>query len=320
VNPADPDEFNVYHDPSWRPLLQLAEQRSDLIRMRSAVRSRSWDPGRASVGPQTQKSAFGAPVPARQKSRAGTHDLRANLVQAHRYVENQWHCARTTIRIGGRTLSSTTRREPSVDTIWTTEHLLKNTDDLKAYLELPEEFFAEEIDVAKLIADDGTVGERGIVMVDTEDPICAAASLFRMEDFLTIALTEPTLFHQLAYHCLGAKEGAFQVDVEHLIPLSFSHVQEVDPWEDAGIIHQDVDTSEDVPRLDHGADVTHPCDAARYSHCAPSCFMDLLHDGLTSCLIVQVIHHHVRALTSKGEGDRFTDALLRTRHQRHLPC
>jgi hypothetical protein len=184
VNPSDPEEFNVYHDPSWRPLLQLAEQRSDLIRMRSAVRSRSWDPGRASV-------------PARQERRAGTHDPQGNLTQIHHYMENQWHCVRTTIRIGGRTLSSTTRRDPAVDTIWTTEPLLKNTDDLQVYLELPDEFFAEEIDVAKLIEDDAKVGERGIVMVDTEDPLCAAASLFRMEDFLTIALTEPALFHQL---------------------------------------------------------------------------------------------------------------------------
>jgi hypothetical protein len=184
VDPSDPDEFNVYHDPSWRPLLQLAEQRSDLIRMRSPVRSRSWDPGRASV-------------PARQEGRAGTHDLQGDLTQIHHYVEEQWHCAHTTIRIGGRTLSSTTRRDPAVDTVWTTEHLLKNTDDLQAYLELPDEFFAEEIDVAKLIEDDAKVGDRGIVMVDTEDPICAAASLFRMEDFLTIALTEPALFHRL---------------------------------------------------------------------------------------------------------------------------
>ena len=184
VDSSDPDEFNVYNDPSWRPLLRLAEQRSDLIRMRSAVRCRSWDPGRASV-------------PARLESRAGTHDLRAELTQTHRYVEDPWHCVRTTIRIGGRTLSSTTRRDPAVDTIWTTEHLLKSTDDLRAYLELPEEFFAEEIDVAKLIEEDAQVGERGIVMVDTEDPLCAAASLFRMEDFLTIALTEPALFHRL---------------------------------------------------------------------------------------------------------------------------
>jgi hypothetical protein len=34
-------------------------------------------------------------------------------------------------------------------------------------------------------------------MVDTEDPVCAVASLLRMEDFLTAALTEPKLFHRL---------------------------------------------------------------------------------------------------------------------------
>ena len=175
VDPCDPDEFNVYHDPSWRPLLELAEERTDLIRMRSAVRARSWDPQTASLRGWSE----------------------ANPVQIDKYVEDQWHCTRTTIRISGRTLSSTTRRSPGVDTTWTTEHLLKSVDDLKAYLELPDEFFAEEIDVAKLIVDDAKVGERGIVMVDTEDPICAAASLFRMEDFLTVALTEPTLFHQL---------------------------------------------------------------------------------------------------------------------------
>ncbi len=33
VNPDDPDPFNVYNSPSWRPLLQLAEEQTDVIRM-----------------------------------------------------------------------------------------------------------------------------------------------------------------------------------------------------------------------------------------------------------------------------------------------
>ena len=28
VDPSDPDPFNVYNDPSWQPLLRLAEQRT----------------------------------------------------------------------------------------------------------------------------------------------------------------------------------------------------------------------------------------------------------------------------------------------------
>jgi uroporphyrinogen-III decarboxylase len=181
VDPSDPDEFNVYRDPSWRPLLELAEERTDLIRMRSAVRARSWDPQMM--------------TPARQRE--------VDVVQTQKYVEDQWHCTRVAIRTGGRMLSSTTRRSPAVDTVWTTEHPLKNTDDLQAYLQLPDEFFAEEIDVARLIEADTKVGERGIVMVDTEDPICAAASLFRMEDFLTVALTEPALLHRLLEKLAG---------------------------------------------------------------------------------------------------------------------
>ncbi len=41
VDPSDPDELNVYNDPSWQPLLRLAEEQTDLIRMRSPVKSRS---------------------------------------------------------------------------------------------------------------------------------------------------------------------------------------------------------------------------------------------------------------------------------------
>jgi hypothetical protein len=176
VDPSDRDLFNVYNDPSWRPLLQLAEQRTDLIRMRSAVRSRSWDP-------QTASQNRG--------------DCRSGLVRMDSYVEDEWHCTRVTIRIAGRTLSSTRRRSPAADTVWTTEHLLKSVEDLQAYLQLPDDFFAEEVDVARLIDEDNRLGDRGIVMVDTEDPICAAASLFSMEDFVVIAMTEQKLFHQL---------------------------------------------------------------------------------------------------------------------------
>ncbi len=184
IDPNDPDPFNVYSDPSWQPLLQLAEQRTDLIRMRSAVRSRSWDP-------QTVLAA------------RNPDDCRSELVQVQESVEGEWHCTRVTVRAGGRILSSTQRRSLAADTVWTTEHLLKSVEDLQAYLQLPDDFFAEEIDTASLVEEDNRLGDRGIIMVDTEDPICAAASLFSMEDFVVIAMTEQKLFH----HLLGRLSG-----------------------------------------------------------------------------------------------------------------
>ncbi|MBM4093275.1 MAG: hypothetical protein FJ276_28270 [Planctomycetes bacterium] len=41
------------------------------------------------------------------------------------------------------------------------------------------------------------LGDRGIVMVDTEDPLCAAATLMSMEDYTVTAFTENRLFHRL---------------------------------------------------------------------------------------------------------------------------
>ncbi|MDH4241475.1 MAG: hypothetical protein OEW48_18100 [Phycisphaerae bacterium] len=177
IDPSDPDEFNVYNDPSWQPLLQLAEEQTDLIRMRSSVRPRSHEA-----------------VMSSDKTGANYHN---KFFKTEKYMEDGCRFKRVTLKIGNKTMTSLTRRSPEIDTVWTVEHLLKNIDDLKAYLELPEEVFAEQVNIDDLIEEDKKLGDRGIVMVDTEDPICTAAYLFSMEDFTVIALTEQKLFHRL---------------------------------------------------------------------------------------------------------------------------
>ncbi len=174
VNVADPDPYNVYSAPDWQPLLELAEQRTDIIRMMSAVRARSFDPTE-SCGGETRREFF-------------TEET---------WEEGHFRLTRTTVVISGHRMTQVTRRDRDLDTIWTTEHLLKNTDDLRAYLQIPDDAFLESIDVAPLEAEEVELGDKGIVMVDTEDPLCAAATLFSMEDYTIIALTEPALFHRL---------------------------------------------------------------------------------------------------------------------------
>jgi len=180
MDPEDPDPFNVYHDPSWRPLLELAEKESDLIRMRSAVRAHSheaWDT-------------------------AGTRGgLRAELMRTETRIEGERLLTRTVIRAPGRILTSLTRREAHVDTLWTEEPLLKSPEDAEAYLNLPDEFFEEEIDLGSLESEEEALGERGLVMVDTEDPLCAAAGLFSQTDYAITAMTERKLFHRLLEKC-----------------------------------------------------------------------------------------------------------------------
>jgi hypothetical protein len=174
IDPDDQDPYNVYSDPSWRPLIELAEQRTDVIRMLSPVRARSVDPTR-SVG--------------------GT--LREEFFQEEAWEADECRFTRTTVTVASRTMTQLTRRDRELDTIWTTEHLLKDSDDLRAYLKIPDEVFAESVDVTPLEQEEARLGDRGIAMVDTEDPLCAAATLFSMADYTILALTEPALFHQL---------------------------------------------------------------------------------------------------------------------------
>ncbi len=180
VDPEDPDPYNVYNAPDWRPLLQLAEEHTDLIRLMSPVRARSVDP-----------------------TGSASSSVRQEFFHDEAWEEGDCRITRTTVTVAGRTLTQTTKRERDLDTVWTTEHLLKDTDDLKAYLEIPDEAFAESVDVSPLEAEETELGDRGIVMVDTEDPLCAAASLFSMEEYTITGLTEPALFHQLLEKLAG---------------------------------------------------------------------------------------------------------------------
>lgn len=181
MDPSDQDPFNVYNDPSWRPLLRLAEEHTDLIRLRSAVRAQSheaWD-----------------------TSGSQPRGIREEFFKTEQYIENRCQLTRTTLKVGGRTMTSLARREPDVDTLWTTEHLLKTVEDVHAYLQLPDDVFTENIDVSRLEEADEALGDRGIVMVDTEDPLCAVATLFSMADFTVFAMTENKLCHRLLEKC-----------------------------------------------------------------------------------------------------------------------
>jgi len=193
VDPSDADEFNIYNDPSWQPLLRLAEEQTDLIRMRSPVRSRSHEV----ISDLPPRLATRGGAAGHNRDESSPSEGRDEFFKTTEYMEKGCRFISTTLKIGGRNMTALTRRSPEVDTIWTVEHLLKNPEDLKAYLELPDEIFAEDVDVTGLVEEDRELGDRGIIMVDTEDPICAAASLFSMENFTVIALTEQKLFHRL---------------------------------------------------------------------------------------------------------------------------
>ena len=165
--PDREDPFNIYSDPSWWPLIDLARERSDRIVMRYVP------------------SSDAPPDPAEARTITETHLKDGSLFTT------------STLEVGGRTLISRTRRDPDVNTVWEIEHLLKDVDDLKAYLSLPQPEFGGTPIVETVLSAEAKLGDTGIVMIDTPDPLCLAASLFDMADYTVIALTEPALFHQL---------------------------------------------------------------------------------------------------------------------------
>ncbi len=164
---ADPDPFNIYSDPSWRPLIELARDRSDRIAM-CEVHCRNAPPN-----PMWENA---------------TSDVR---------MENGSRFITTTIRAGKRTLTQRTRHDPDVNTVWTIEHFIKEPDDLQALLEIPEAQPGGEPDISDALQLEAALGDSGIVMPSIGDPLCSIAWMFDMAELTVIAATEREMFHRL---------------------------------------------------------------------------------------------------------------------------
>lgn len=166
-NPGSSDPLNIYSHSSWLPLIELTREKTDRIVMRGV--------SYASVAP-------------------GPIDTISETVSA---VRNGSRFTTRRVQTCSRTLTTRTRRDPNINTVWTVEHLLKDIDDLRALLEIPPPMPDGDIDSSAVIQAEKDLGDTGIVMIDTPDPLCLAASLFDMADYTVIAMTEQSLFHQL---------------------------------------------------------------------------------------------------------------------------
>jgi len=167
-NMENPDPFNIYNHPSWKPLIELARDRSDrIVRRGVSFKNEPRDPLAELTKTETRLDEAGSIL------------------------------TTTTIKAGKRILTMRTKRDKDIDTVWTIEHFLKDIDDLKAYLELPEPASGGEPDISVILNIEKGLGDNGIVMIDTGDPLCSAAPLFEMGQFTVVAMTEPSLFHRL---------------------------------------------------------------------------------------------------------------------------
>jgi len=80
-------------------------------------------------------------------------------------------------------------QEDDLYTVWTTEHFVKDLDNLEKWLSIPYE--PTPVDVAHILAEGDRLGDRGVMLVDVADPICVMAELFEFGEFLVQAMTSP---------------------------------------------------------------------------------------------------------------------------------
>ena len=166
-DPKNNDPFNIYSHPSWQPLIDLAKDKTDRIVMRGI--------------------AFQDVLP----------DPVDHIAETETFIKDKSRYTIKKVRIGDRILTSRTRQDMDMNTVWTEEHLLKNTDDLKAFLQLPPIESGNNLDMSPVLQAEKKLGDTGIVMIDTPDPLCLAAGLFDLGQFTMTAMTEPALFHEL---------------------------------------------------------------------------------------------------------------------------
>lgn len=161
------DPYNIYDDPSWAPLLKMVHDKVDRIYNVAA-----------NVCVEEEKQ--GNEAFKNEMSDDGT--------------ERRWTTTVTTP--SGRVLRSRSYRHIDTNTVWTTEHLLKDVEDFEAYLTLPVEPFSGKASASKVHEAEAMLGDDGIVMFDIADPLCRVAPLFDMGDYTVFAMTERELFRK----------------------------------------------------------------------------------------------------------------------------
>ncbi|MFA5816678.1 MAG: uroporphyrinogen decarboxylase family protein [Bacteroidales bacterium] len=166
-HPNDLDPFNIFSHPSWQALIDLAREKTDRIVMRGV--------------------AFKEIAP----------DPIGHIATDQTTIRNGRRYIRRTVQAGSRILTMETRQDPDINTIWTTEPLLKDVHDLDTFLELPVFGAGETVDATAFLKAESDIGDTGLVMIDTPDPLCLAALLFNMSNYTMIALTEQERFHRL---------------------------------------------------------------------------------------------------------------------------
>lgn len=134
--------------PSYKPLLDYIAEKTDILYM--------WGPGAKNSCEWEEKKEH--------------------------WAEGDSTFMRYTVKTANGDLTRVTRRDKDVNTNWEIEPLFKSIEDLEAYYALPWEYAG--VDMASFHEAEAKVGDRGIILCDTFDPVCEMAGGFDFEPFM----------------------------------------------------------------------------------------------------------------------------------------
>lgn len=153
LNPLDTDSW-YYQQPSYVPLFEYLKEHTDVLYM--------WDGG--------------------MKNKHTWDESEES------WAEDKSTFTRRTLHTPKGDISTLTRVDVDVNTVWTVEPFFKTSDDMDRYLSLPWEYAGT--DMAGFHKAEERLGDRGIVLCDTADPVCMVAGWFDFEPFLMLAIEE----------------------------------------------------------------------------------------------------------------------------------
>jgi len=102
---------------------------------------------------------------------------------------------RTTVNTPKGPLTMETRHNAEAYTVWTTEFLVKGTEDVDRLLSIPYERKAP--DMSAFFAQKERVGDRGIMMPDVHDPVVMCATVMEFNDYILLSALERPKFRRL---------------------------------------------------------------------------------------------------------------------------
>lgn len=128
-----------------------------------------------------------------------------NVLQTNRYarehtnIEKQYEGKTTNTRVTIATpkgdITSLSRADDGLNTVWKIEPFIKDDYDIEKCLSIPYDLMP--VDTSHLQEIDKALGDKGIISVDIGDPLCTVAELFDFGEFTVRAYTDTTTFLKL---------------------------------------------------------------------------------------------------------------------------